>query len=64
MIRLVTGRKWGKEHPQHEISDAVFMSSRDGLDFNPGFLKGWIRPGLDPERKSWIHGNTAPAWEF
>ncbi|MBN2292533.1 MAG: hypothetical protein JXM70_08920, partial [Pirellulales bacterium] len=20
------------------------------------------RPGLDPQRKSWIHGNTEPAW--
>lgn len=25
-------------------------------------MEGWIRPGLDPDRKSWIHGNTAPAW--
>jgi len=48
VMRLVTGRKWVKEHPQHEISDAMFMSSRDGLHFNRGFLEGWIRPGFDP----------------
>ena len=38
------------------------MSSRDGLHFDRSFMEGWIRPGLDPDRKSWIHGNTAPAW--
>ncbi len=61
-MRLVTGRTWVKEHPEDEISDAVFMSSRDGIRFDRRFMEAWIRPGLDPERKSWIHGNTAPAW--
>ncbi|MCY2962087.1 MAG: hypothetical protein NT069_00280 [Planctomycetota bacterium] len=62
IMRLVGGRVWVKEHPEHEVSDAVFMSSRDGRHFDRSFMEGWIRPGLDPDRKSWIHGNTAPAW--
>ena len=61
-MRLVLGRVWAEEHPEHEISDAVFMSSRDGVHFDRRFMEAWIRPGLDPERKSWIHGNTEPVW--
>ena len=61
-MRLVTGRPWVKEHPEKEVSDGVLMSSRDGVSFDRSFMEGWIRPGLDPERKSWIHGNTEPAW--
>jgi len=61
-MRLVSGRVWVKEHPEDQVSDAVFMSSRDGLHFDRRFLEAWIRPGLDPNRESWIHGNTAPAW--
>ena len=60
--RLVGGRVWVEEHPEHEISDAIFMSSRDGLHFDRSFMEGWIRPGLDPNKESWIHGNTSPAW--
>jgi len=62
IMRLVTGRVWVQEHPEHEVSDAVFMSSRDGVHFDRRFMEAWIRPGLDPQRESWIHGNTAPAW--
>jgi hypothetical protein len=36
------------------------MSSRDGINFDRGFLEAWIRPGLDP--KAWRHGNTNPSW--
>ena len=62
IMRLVPGRVWVQKHPEHEISDAVFMTSRDGLHFNREFMEGWIRPGLDPRRESWIHCNTDPAW--
>jgi len=61
-MRLVPGRRWVAGHPQSEISDAVFMASHDGLHFDRSFMEAWIRPGLDPQRQSWIHGNTAPAW--
>jgi hypothetical protein len=60
-MRLVAGRVWVQQHPEHEISDAVFMSSRDGLHFDRSFMEAWIRPGLDPRRESWIHCNTDPA---
>jgi hypothetical protein len=62
IMRLVPGRRWVQDHPEAEISDAVFMSSRDGVHFDRSFMEGWIRPGLDPQRESWLHGNTAPAW--
>ncbi len=60
--RLVTGRVWIPQHPEHEVADAVLISSRDGVHFDRSFMEGWIRPGLDPQRQSWIHGNTSPAW--
>lgn len=62
IMRLVPGRRWVQNHPEAEITDAVFMSSRDGVHFDRSFMEGWIRPGLDPQRESWLHGNTAPAW--
>lgn len=60
--RLVPDRPWSPTHPETEISDAVFMSSRDGLRFDRSFMEAWIRPGLDPKRESWVHSNTTPAW--
>ena len=29
------------------MSDAVFMSSRDGVNWDRPFLEAWVRPGLD-----------------
>ena len=60
--RLVGGRVWVEEHPEHEIADGILVSSRDGRRFDRSFMGAWIRPGLDPERESWIHCNTTPAW--
>ena len=62
IMRLVGGRSWGPEDRESQVSDAVFISSRDGLHFDRSFMEGWIRPGMDPQYQSWIHGNTAPAW--
>ena len=31
------------------VSDIVFMSSRDGLNFDRSFKEAWIRPGTDQE---------------
>ncbi|MBN2296406.1 MAG: hypothetical protein JXM70_28515 [Pirellulales bacterium] len=62
IMRLVPGRRWVENHPEAEISDAIFMSSRDGVHFDRSFVEGWIRPGLDLQHESWLHGNTAPAW--
>ena len=33
------------------VSDIVFMSSRDGLNFDRSFKEAWIRPG--PEEENW-----------
>ncbi len=44
------------------LSDAVFMSSRDGLRWDRTFLEAFIRPGLDPRCWGGAHGNNTPAW--
>ena len=44
------------------VSDAVFMSSHDGLHWNRPFLEAFIRPGPDPANWGGAHGNSAPAW--
>jgi len=41
------------------VSDAIFMSSRDGINWNRTFMEAWVRPGLD--RKNWVNRNNMPA---
>ncbi len=41
------------------ITDAVMMSSRDGIHWHRPFLEAWLRPGLDP--RNWTHRNNTPA---
>lgn len=41
------------------VSDAVFMSSRDGINWNRTFMEAWMRPGLD--RKNWVNRNNMTA---
>lgn len=41
------------------VSDAVFMSSRDGMHWDRTFMEAWVRPGLD--RKNWVNRNNMPA---
>ena len=43
------------------LSDAVFISSRDGLNFDRSFLEAFIRPGPDPLNWGDAHGNNTPA---
>ena len=38
------------------VSDAIFMSSRDGLNWNRTFLESYIRPGPDP--RNWMSRST------
>jgi len=40
------------------VSDAVFMTSRDGHIWNRTFPEAWVRPGLD--RKNWVNRNNMP----
>ncbi len=44
------------------VSDAVLISSRDGLHFDRTFREAFIRPGLDPMNWGNAHGNNTPAW--
>lgn len=44
------------------LSDAVFISSRDGINFDRRFMEAFIRPGLDPANWGNAHGNNTPVW--
>ena len=49
----------GMDYPGGGLSDAVFMSSRDGVHWDRTFMEAWIRPGLD--QKNWSHRSCTPA---
>lgn len=51
-----------KQRKTDGLSDAVFMSSRDGLHWDRTFMETFIRPGLDPKNWGGAHGNTTPSW--
>ncbi|MFB3897531.1 MAG: hypothetical protein ACE14V_14640 [bacterium] len=51
--------------PEREIdgvSDAVLISSYDGLHWSRTFMEAYIRPGLDQNNWGNAHGNNTPAW--
>ena len=48
------------DHGKEGVSDAVFMSSRDGVNWDRRFMEAFIRPGLD--QKNWTQRNNMPAW--
>jgi len=58
--RFVTDRKKIPEHAGPGVSDAVFMTSRDGQFWDRTFLEAWVRPG--PDQKNWTDRNNMPAW--
>jgi hypothetical protein len=58
--RFVPNRKKLPSHPETGASDAVFMSSRDGVNWDRSFLEAWVRPGRD--QKNWTERNNMPAW--
>jgi hypothetical protein len=41
------------------VSDCVFISSRDGINWDRSFMEAYIRPGLD--RKNWVNRNNMMA---
>lgn len=49
----------GYEYQGAGVSDAVFMSSRDGVHWHR-FREAWLRPGLDSG--NWTHRNNMVAW--
>ena len=58
--RFVTTRTKVKDHPGGPgVSDAVFMSSRDGVHWDRPFLEAWVRPG--PDLKNWTDRNNMTA---
>ena len=57
--RFVPDRKKVPEHELSGVSDAVFMSSRDGVNWDRPFLEAWVRPG--PDLKNWTDRNNMTA---
>ncbi len=49
----------GMDYPGRGLSDAVFMSSRDGVHWTRTFPEAWIRPGTD--YRNWSHRSCTPA---
>ena len=49
----------GMDYPGDGLSDAVFMSSRDGVHWDRTFRQAWLRPGRDA--RNWTHRNQTPA---
>ncbi|MBI3878881.1 MAG: hypothetical protein HY301_02305 [Verrucomicrobia bacterium] len=58
--RFVPDRKKVPAHPIAGVSDAVFMTSRDGVKWDRAFLDAWVRPG--PDEKNWTERSNMPAW--
>ncbi|MCX7920240.1 MAG: hypothetical protein N3A72_11695 [bacterium] len=44
------------------VSDAVLISSYDGLNWSRTFMEAYIRPGLNPHNWGDAHSNNTPAW--
>lgn len=57
--RFSPERKVVPEHKEIGVSDGVFMSSRDGLNFHL-WNEAFIRPGQD--RENWTDRNIMTAW--
>ena len=47
------------DYPGSGLSDAVFMSSRDGVHWDRPFMEAWVRPGTD--QRNWSHRSCTPA---
>ena len=54
--RFVTTRTKIKGPGGPGVSDAVFMSSRDGVHWDRPFLEAWVRPG--PDQQNWTERNN------
>jgi hypothetical protein len=58
--RFVPERKAIPQHSDPGVSDAVFMTSRDGLHWDRRFMEAFIRPGRDWE--NWTERNIGVAF--
>lgn len=63
-MRFVPERKkaWEEEIQTDGLSDAVMISSRDGIHFKRTFKEAFIRPGLNRDNWGNAHSNITPAW--
>jgi hypothetical protein len=59
-MRFMPPRKKVAEIKDPGVSDAMFMSSRDGENWDRRFLEAWLRPGRD--QHNWTHRSNMPAW--
>ena len=58
--RYLPERRRLPEHSADGVSEAVFLSSRDGVHFDRTFMEAWVRPGRD--RRNWGDRSSMPAW--
>lgn len=58
--RFVPERKKFVDYNEMGVSDALFLSSRDGVNWDRTFLEAWVRPGLD--KRNWTQRSNMPAW--
>ncbi len=58
--RFLPDRQVVTENPLPGLSDAVFMSSRDGLHFDRSFMEAFVRPG--PGWRNWTDRGNMVAW--
>jgi hypothetical protein len=58
--RFVPERTKLSGYKEPGVSDAVFMTSRDGVCWDRTFLEAWLRPGLD--ERNWTQRSNMPAW--
>ena len=57
--RFVPARLKIPEHEIRGVSDAVFMTSRDGVNWDRPFLQAWVRPG--PDQENWTDRSNMTA---
>lgn len=57
--RFVPERTKRAGYKEPGVSDAVFLSSRDGLHWSRPFREAWVRPGPDPY--NWTQRSNMPA---
>ena len=57
--RFVPWRTHHSTMPTAGVSEAVFMSSRDGIHWDRRFMEAFIRPGRDP--RNWVHRTNMPS---
>jgi hypothetical protein len=57
--RFLPERTQFADTPDPGISEAVFMTSRDGVHWDRRFMEAFIRPGRD--QRNWVHRNNMVA---